>query len=77
MPRYLTRCMGEAGTSKQRGRERLYCARKYERRNECVTGEKKQRETQEEKNQEPSHRQMISLSHRSEAELGEKWIVWT
>lgn len=40
MPRYLTRCMGEAGTSKQGGRGRFYCARKYKRRNECVIREK-------------------------------------
>lgn len=31
---------GEAGTSEQGGRGRLYCARKYKRRNEYVTGEK-------------------------------------
>lgn len=77
MPRYLTRCMGEAGTSEQGGRGRLYCARKYKRRNECVTGEKETQGNSGSKNQEPSHRQMISLSHCSEAELGEKWIVWT
>lgn len=58
--------------------ERGYTVQESTRGEMSVSQEKKkERETQEEKNQEPSHRQMISLSHFSEAELGEKWIMWT
>lgn len=64
--------MGEAGTSKQGGRGRFYCARKYKRRNECVIREKEtEGNSGRKKNQKPSHRQTISLSYCSEAQLGE------
>lgn len=58
-------------------KRRSYCARKYKRRNECVTGGKETEGNSGRKNQEPRHRQMMSLSYCSEAQLGEKWIVWT
>lgn len=73
MPRYLTRGMGEVGTSGQDWKNEVWLRKKVQEEKWSVsTGEKETEENTGSRHQEPSHRQMISLSCWSEAQLGKE-----